>query len=589
MISALVVYGILALVVWTFHGLVSHYVAARKIGLPIIVTPIDALNPLWVLGRPVLAPLIQKLPFGLGEFVRYSYLGWPWEYRYRMHARYGAAFTVVTPAECQVVVGDVDAAAEVLNRWRDFIKSPATAAPFAIFGPSVISSDGETWQRQRRITTPPFNERNSALVWREAARQARDMLAGWTMTTTTPGTLRDDANSLALNVLSGAGFGKPQPFDSRYRTPEAGYEFSFLETIHTLMDNLFATIVLASATRAPVWLLPRRFRRVRTALVECRRYLVAMVKAEREAYDAGGSQEGGNSNNNLMSTLVRVSEQAKKELHGVDNNTDHKTRGRQWLSDDEIYGNLFLYNLAGHETTANALTYGIALLAAHPELQDWIGEEIQRVMGDEHDGEDEGKGDGRDDDDGMMGPYEQAFPRLKRCLAIMHETLRLYSPLNGVPRWTGNSSQVLRIGGGRTVVLPPRTTVLANNAATQTDPKLWGDDAHVWRPSRWISSEKEGEESLLPGPRDGAAFLTWSHGPRVCPGKKFSQVEFVAVVAQLFRNHRVDPVLEVGEDMLDARRRIERVVEDSHVGLTVTMRHPERIRLKWSPKGEKKK
>ncbi|OQU94990.1 hypothetical protein CLAIMM_01262 [Cladophialophora immunda] len=569
MILALLAGGIAASIIWTVHGLVCNYMIAARIGLPIILTPVDAFNPLWILARPLLAPLIQQLPFGLGDFAGYSFLGWPWEHRYQMHGRYGDGFVVVTPAECQLVVGDVDASVDVLQRWKDFTKSSAISAPFALFGPSVLSVEGETWQRHRRITTPPFNERNSALVWSEAARQARDMLTVWISAGPgKAGTIRDDTNTLALNVLSGAGFGRPQPFDSRYRKPEAGYEFSFLEAIHILMDSLFTTVVMKSAANAPAWLLPRTFKRVRKSLVECRRHLGEMVKAEQEAYARG---QGGNTHN-LMSTLVRVSEQAK--LH-VD--TD-RTR-RLWLSDDEIYGNLFLYNLAGHETTANALTYGLALLAAHPELQDWIGEEIQHVMG-----------NGEEEEDGAP-LYEEVFPRLKRCLAILYETLRLYSPLNGIPRWTGDSSQRLRIGH-KTVVLPPKTSVLVNNAATQTNPALWGHDAHVWRPSRWISRAAEGaspsasdQEELLPGPLEGLSFLTWSHGPRICPGKKFSQVEFVAVVAQLFRNHRAAPVQEEGETMQDARRRVERVVQDSRVGLTVTIRHPERIRLKWQPKG----
>ncbi|KIY02714.1 uncharacterized protein Z520_01179 [Fonsecaea multimorphosa CBS 102226] len=568
MIFALVVCGISALIIWTIHGLVSNYLIARKIGLPIILTPIDSLNPVWVLARPVLDPLIRQLPFGLGDFAGYSYLGWGWEQRYRLHRRYGDGFVVVTPAECQLVLGDVDAAAEVLNRWKDFIKSPAMFAPFNIFGPNVLTAEHETWQRHRRITTPPFNERNSALVWSEAARQARDMLAGWNSTTSTSpigkvGTIRDDAYTVALNVLSGAGFGKPQQFDnSQYRRAESGSEIPVLEAMQTIMHNMFAILIMNSAAKAPAWLLPRSWKRVRQSLVECRKHLVEMVKAEQEAYARG--QGEGEDCHNLMSTLVRVSEQAK--LHG---DTDKETR-RPWLSDDEIYGNLWLYHLAGHETTANALTYGIAFLAAHPELQDWIGEEIQHVMGDE-----------KDDAAG----YEEAFPRLKRCLAIMYESLRLYSPANGIPRWTGDSSQTLKIGD-KTVVLPPRTSVLANNAATQTNPKLWGDDADIWRPSRWISDGggSPDKEELLPGPLGGRAFLAWACGPRICPGKKFSQVEFVAVLASLFRSHRVEPVLEAGEDMWDARRRIERVVQDSHVDLTVTIRHPERIKLRWLPK-----
>ena len=51
------------------------------------------------------------------------------------------------------------------------------------------------------------------------------------------------------------------------------------------------------------------------------------------------------------------------------------------LSDTELYGNLFLVNMAGFETTATVLTYTLALLAANREIQDWVGEEVDAVWG----------------------------------------------------------------------------------------------------------------------------------------------------------------------------------------------------------------
>ena len=67
-----------------------------------------------------------------------------------------------------------------------------------------------------------------------------------------------------------------------------------------------------------------------------------------------------------MSSLVRASDQAKENA----------------LTDDEIYGNTFIDNLAGHETTVHTLTYTINLLAAHPFYQDWIHEKLLSVLGD---------------------------------------------------------------------------------------------------------------------------------------------------------------------------------------------------------------
>jgi cytochrome P450 len=68
---------------------------------------------------------------------------------------------------------------EPMTCRRDFGKDAAFYAPFTIFGPSVSTTDGSDWKRQRKITTPPFNERNDGLVCDESRRQAEEMLETW--------------------------------------------------------------------------------------------------------------------------------------------------------------------------------------------------------------------------------------------------------------------------------------------------------------------------------------------------------------------------------------------------------------------------
>ena len=76
-------------------------------------------------------------------------------------------------------------------------------------------------------------------------------------------------------------------------------------------------------------------------------------------------------------------------------------------------------------------------------------------------------------------------------------------------------------------------------------------------------------------------FVPWASGPRVCPGKKFAQVEFVALMARLFRNHRVKVVLMEGECEHELKKRVIDTVEDSKLGMTLRMNHPERVTLAW--------
>jgi cytochrome P450 len=85
-----------------------------------------------------------------------------------------------------------------------------------------------------------------------------------------------------------------------------------------------------------------------------------------------------------------------------------------------------------------------------------------------------------------------------------------------------------------------------------------------------------GKETLAPPP-PGAAYIPWAVGPRVCPGKKFNQVEFVAVIAMLLRSYRLKPL--VIERKMKAEEQAKQALIDvmyvTMTRVTVSMRHPE--------------
>jgi cytochrome P450 len=129
-------------------------------------------------------------------------------------------------------------------------------------------------------------------------------------------------------------------------------------------------------------------------------------------------------------------------------------------------------------------------------------------------------------------------------------------------KYNASSPQTLQIGN-TTHTIPPDTFLAVNFSALQTDPKYWGPDSLSWRPQRWIQIDSSTGKETLRGPPDGAEYFAWSYGPRVCPGKKFSQVEFVAAIAVLLGRYKIEPMVK-GTDGDEARRALERIVEDSY-------------------------
>lgn len=137
-------------------------------------------------------------------------------------------------------------------------------------------------------------------------------------------------------------------------------------------------------------------------------------------------------------------------------------------------------------------------------------------------------------------------------------------------------------------LLPPRTTVTLNFAALQSHPDYWGPDPLAFRPDRWIVADApkgQGPTTLFqPAP---GAFIAWNSGPRVCPGKKFSQVEFTRVMSGLFADgSRVELVKEAGESEQQAKARILQIVHEAKVEVTLKIVDAERVKLRWTRTGK---
>ena len=111
--------------------------------------------------------------------------------------------------------------------------------------------------------------------------------------------------------------------------------------------------------------------------------------------------------NNLMTSLVRASQTS------VDQKASTMGSHQDGLTEEEVYGNVFVFNFAGHDATANSLAKGIYLLATRPDIQDWISEEINAVLNGIEPSE---------------SSYETKFARLPRCLAVVVSHYRCHIP-----------------------------------------------------------------------------------------------------------------------------------------------------------------
>jgi Sec-independent protein translocase protein TatA len=197
-------------------------------------------------------------------------------------------------------------------------------------------------------------------------------------------TVQDTAR-LALHVLSSAGFGISRPFNAGVQKLPLEHHMPYQDALSLILRNV-VTLAIIPKDFLTVSILPKKLRKLGQAAKEFKQYMEEMLETERTSITKRKS-----GNNNLLSALIQASDEAKETNGGRKSNLG--------LTDDEIYGNIFIYNLAGHETTANTLAAAIVLLAANPECQEWLAEELKNAP--------------------IEQSYESVFPNLNRCLAIM--------------------------------------------------------------------------------------------------------------------------------------------------------------------------
>lgn len=445
------------------------------------------------------------------------------------------SFVLVSPNRNQICTAYPPAAEQIYKDSKIWIRTPPFSDTFAFFGRSLLTEDGEDWARHRKIVAPAFNEQTMRSVWEEAAvRTTKDLdLAVDGTTRYNLQQLRDNCMILAMHVLITVGFGQDIGAVTK-RT--SGHKLTLMESLDFILRNIVSAILFSGLT-VPDLFLPSSLRMLKLSVAELRRYMQESVFQQMRDSSSSRGAKAANSKPSLLEAMVNANESEKSQ-----SNTFSKP---SFLTDSELYGNLFAFKVAGFETTGASLTYAIPYLALYPDLQDWLVDEIDAHFS-----------------AGNKG-YHETFPKLVRCQAFLYETMRLSGPAAQMLR-SPTVETTLTIAPGKTISVDTQTMVAGHFYALHTSPR-WGSDAGQFNPRRFIRDYSTthhhlpGDQGPPPPGReeftatpvddpsfDGAMFVAWLTGPHVCIGKKFSIVEFVAVIATLLSSCRVELDPEVG-------------------------------------------
>jgi cytochrome P450 len=378
-----------------------------------------------------------------------------------------------------LMINHPDLIEEVLvNQARKFHKGRVMKANKRLFGEGLLTSEGDFWLRQRRLAQPAFHRVRIAAYGETMVEYAERAISGWR-----GGDQRDiheEMMQLTLQIVGKTLFNADVAGEAR----EVG---ETLEILLKLAADFGKTILI------PLWVPTPRNLRARLGIRRLEKIIYRIIGRRRA--------EGGDSGD-LLSMLLAVQDE------------DGSRMTNRQLRDETI--TLFL---AGHETTANTLSWTLWLLAQNSQVERKFHAEIDAVLG--------GRAPGFED-----------MPKLVYTGHVLSESLRLYPPAWGMARLV---TEEVEIAGCKLV---PGNGVIFAQWLLHRDAR-WFAEPEKFTPERW----EDGFAKQLPR----FAYFPFGGGPRQCIGNTFALMEatlVLATIAQKFRfrlveGHAVTPLASI--------------------------------------------
>ncbi len=336
-----------------------------------------------------------------------------------------------------------DIEAVLLTDPANVYKSRDYRALAKVLGHGLLTSEGEEWRAQRKMLQPAFRRENILSYAPVMSDCAARMMSRWIDGETRD--LHQEMMALTLDIVARALFGA----DVSSSTARVG---SALET------------AMKQFTRIAGWafLLPDGFpvpgtRRMRRARLELDEVIYGIIRERRahEEKSASSLPAGVANSRDLLGALLQIRDDSGRPL-----------------SDLQLRDQLMTLFLAGHETTAIALSWTWYLLATNPDAERKLHAELDEVL--------RGRAPSADD-----------LPRLPYTEMVIKESMRLYPPAWGIGRQSRTEFQA----GGYT--LPARTNIFLIPWVTHRDPRFF-PDPEKFVPERWRGNAESVAQSFRP-------------------------------------------------------------------------------------------
>ncbi|KAL4068755.1 cytochrome P450 [Scleroderma yunnanense] len=437
---------------------------------------------------------------------------------------YGAAFEVpIGLGGKRIILCDPKAIAHFYARdtWTYTMINLERTLYKRMVGKGLLLSPGDDHKRQRKSMTPAFSPiaiRNIAPIFYNCAYKVK---AAWESLIDMDGKdtsiieVQNWMNHISLDSVGNAGFshdfgsldGRPSSITKLFDAFVAPSKRSAIYDVITLFLHMFPVLVTFLPTP-----MVKLFGEMEVTMQGICEKLLERTRKEKEL----GILDG-NTDRSIIGSLIKAKD-AQSALH---------------LDLEEVLGLMKTLMVAGYETTSAGMTWALLELAQHPDIQSKLREELLSF--------------------GADPTYDQMNSSLPYLDAVVHESLRLHPSNPEIIREAAEDdviplSEPVRTKSGKlvdSISIARGTIVGVPISCINRSNSVWGPDAKVFRPERWLKEDIPKKAQEFRGHRH---LLSFSDGAKICIGKGFAITEIKAVLSVLVKNF----VLEM-KDGLDTQ------------------------------------
>ena len=354
----------------------------------------------------------------------------------------------------------------LVTNQKNFVKSRALVRAKRVLGEGLLTSEGEFHLRQRRLAQPAFHRDRIATYGRSMVDYAERTSSRWRDSEQLD--IHDAMMKLTLAIVAKTLF-----------SADVEKEAAEISEALTVTFEAFNVGILPFSEILEK--LPLRY---------IKRFEAARARLDATIYRIIDERRSSGEDRGDLLSMLLLAQDTEGDGGGM-NNTQ--------LRDEAM--TIFL---AGHETTANALSWTWYLLSQHPEVEERFHQEIDAL--------------------GNRLPQPEDLPNLSYTRMILAESMRLYPPAWAVGRRALNDFEA------NGYLIPARSMVLMSQYIVHRDPRFYPNperfDPERWRPE-------------IAAARPKFSYFPFGGGTRICIGEQFAWMEGILVLATIGRHWRM--------------------------------------------------